>query len=147
MEALGELSLIQRAEAEIQRYVAEFLGMKSRLIKLRENPSLQIRGKAAGLLTVQTQLENDLKAQLAKIEQMKTSGMFTLSDTLAIGAFAARLYKHINDVKDLEREVLVTTPGWQPESELVRMVRDWGLPVGLLMVGLVMIGYGVFSKR
>lgn len=147
MEALGQLSLAERAEAEIQKYVAEFLGMKSKLVNLKSHPSLQIQGKASGLYTDQIRLENELKENLAKIEQMKSTGVFSISDTLAIGAFAAQLYGHINNVKNLELEARTIAPDWKPGFNVGQITKDWALPIGLLFIGLIMIGYGKFSKR
>lgn len=139
MEALGELNPVSRVEAEIQKYVGDFLGLKSVLISLKGSPSLQISSKAAGLLAVQQQMEGELQNNLAKISVMKQSGTYDISSTLAIGEFAARMYNHVNTVKQLQNEARI---GMQiPQPGLVGGFGGGQLLLLSLGVGLVIYAW------
>lgn len=141
MEALGQLSLVDRARAEIQKYVGEFLASRKILTDLLKHPSLQIVSKANGLLSVQTKLEGDLQTNLAVLDEIQKSGVYDLSKMLSMGAFAAQLYKQINDVKNLKAEADGVAPGW--ESKISSDIwKGWAVPIGLGVLGLVLILFG-----
>ncbi|MEM4360096.1 MAG: hypothetical protein QXT45_06170 [Candidatus Bilamarchaeaceae archaeon] len=101
MEALGQLTPVQRIEAEIQSKVAEFLGLKQRLVKLIQNPSLEIRSKAQGLYAVQQQLEGQLQEALKTIDNIK-KGAWSFGDVLSLTDFSTRMLDQIKNVKSLE---------------------------------------------
>lgn len=143
MEALGQLTLVDRARAEIQKYVGEFLASRKVLVDLLRHPSLQITGRANGLLAVQTKLESDLQVNLAALDEIQRSGVYDISKMLGMGAFAAQLYKQINDVKNLKAEADGVAPGW--ESRLFGdMWKGWAIPIGLGVLG---IGLILFSRK
>jgi hypothetical protein len=142
MEALGQLSLADRAKAEVQKYVADFLASRKILTDLTKHPSLQIVGKANGLLAVQSSLEKQLSDNLAIIEKAQTSGAYQMSDLLGVGLFASQLYKHINDVKNLKAEADGVAPGWASKIQLMD-VSGWAVPVGLGLLGVVLIWMGL----
>jgi hypothetical protein len=101
MQALGQLSPVQRIEAEIQGKVAEFLGLKRKLVSLMNNPSLEIKSKAQGLYAVQQQLETQLQGALKTIESMK-SGSWDFGQVVGLTDFSVRMLDQIKKVKELE---------------------------------------------
>lgn len=62
---------LDKAEAAIQSEVAEFLGLKSRIIPYRSSPDASVRQTADMLFTRQVSLEGELQSAMGTIEEIK----------------------------------------------------------------------------
>lgn len=82
-------------EGKIQSKVAEFLGLKSKLISQTYSDNPSIKQRAQGLLVEQNKLEKDMKIALANIDKIK-AGAYTISDITKIGFFANDMSDHIS---------------------------------------------------
>ena len=133
MQALGALSPIESARANLQEKIADFLAGRARLSRLMSNPNLQISGQANGLYAVQLQLENQLQNDITPRLQAIQGGAWTFSDIAQLFSFTSSVIGQINNVNKLDARVggfAISTPffGWQ-----TLMIGG----VGLVVLGLV----------
>lgn len=140
MEALGALNPIEDARAKLQEKIAEFLAARARLIRLQDNPNLQIKGQAQGLYAVQTNLEMRLQNEIYPKLQAIQTGTWGISDVIALGGFTGLLIKQIDDVARLERQA----GGYQPAPLFDMQTMAIGIPA-LIVLGLV--GGYMFARR
>ncbi len=96
-------SEIQVIEAKVQSRVADFLKCKEILINLSQSSNVEIRTEATGLLAQQKKLEDELSNVLKIIERVK-SDIYSISDIIQAGSFAALMEKHIRNVEDLQKK-------------------------------------------
>lgn len=139
MEALGALSPIETARAKLQDQIGMFLSGRAKLIRLMENPSLQIQGQARGLYAAQTQLETQLQNEIYPKLQAVSQGAWEISDVLVLGGFTGQMMKQINDVSRLEQQ----GGGLQPVGFDYQTMAI-GVPA-LLVLGL--LGGFMFARR
>lgn len=139
MIALGALSPIESARAQLQEKIADFLAARARLGRLMSNPSLQIQSQAKLLYAMQAQLEDTLYKEVMPKLQKVQAGTWDFSDIASLGGYTAQIVKQINDVNALDRVAGNTQPGLL-DNRLVQI----GIPV-LLVLGLLG-GYTV-SRR
>ena len=92
--------LTDSIEAKIQAKIGQFLGLKSKLVKLRRVTSIDVKSQVEKLYKRQSLLENELKIALSKIENIK-KGAYTMGDVIQIGAFATAMTRQIKDVNSL----------------------------------------------
>jgi len=116
MIGLGTLSAFEDVQALIKGKVGEFLAAEQTIRKHMQNPSVTIRGKAAGLLGAHQALEIELGGAQAKIAQFQT-GAWSFSDVITLGDVGTRLLQHLSSVASLEREAGgVVSAGLLPTS-------------------------------
>ena len=139
MEALGALSPMETARAKLQDQIGLFLSGRAKLIRLMENPSLQVQGQARGLYVVQTQLETQLQNEIMPKLQAVSQGAWEISDVLVLGGFTGQIMKQMNDVSSLER-----AGGGMQLVGTDYQTMAIGIPA-LLVVGL--IGGFMFARR
>lgn len=104
MLASGFLSPIESARAKLQEQIGLFLSGRAKLIRLMENPNLQIQGQARGLYAVQQQLETQLQNEIYPKIQEVTAGVWDMSDVINLTWFTTTLMGQISEVSKLERQ-------------------------------------------
>lgn len=102
MIALGALSPIESARANLQEKIADFLAGRARLSRLMNNPNLQISGQANGLYAVQVQLESQLQNDITPKLQAIQGGAWTFSDIAQLIGFTSSVMSQINSVNRLD---------------------------------------------
>lgn len=141
MIALGELSPIETAQAALQEKIGDFLSARARLIRLMNNPSLTVQGKARGLYAIQLQLEDQLyKEILPKVQGIK-EGVWSLSDVAILGMFTSNIVRQINDTNNLGRQ-----GGDLPVQPLFGSIGNRELMIGGMIVVLGAVALWV-NKR
>jgi hypothetical protein len=103
MVALGALNPIEEVRAKLQDQIGIFLSSRAKLSRLMSNPSLQIRGQAQGLYAIQTAMETRLQNEILPKIQAVSTGVWNMSDIIALGGFTTQMMKQISDVNNLER--------------------------------------------
>ena len=136
MIALGTLSPIDTARAQLQEQIGNFLQGRARLNRLMNNQSLQIQGQAQGLYAVQTALETRLQNEITPIIQKANAGIYDGSDLFTLGGFTYLLIKQINDVGKLEKQAGISGP--------VASGFDFDMST-LAIGGIMLIGIGLMS--
>jgi len=133
MKSFGATSEIGEIEARIQARVGEFLSAKKKLMDLSLSPDFDIRTEAAGLLSVQKDLENQLPEALKTIDKIKTD-VYSVSDLLTTGTFAFLMERHVRNVEDLVGKSKGFAPSFLSSLGDVSMDKIlWGLAgVGFL---------------
>ena len=104
MQALGALSPIESARANLQEKIADFLAGRARLSRLMSNSNLQISGQANGLYAVQVQLESQLQNDITPKLQALQSGSWTFSDIAQLMGFTSSVVSQINSVNRLDAQ-------------------------------------------
>ena len=104
MMALGALSPIESARANLQERIADFLAGRARLSRLMSNPNLQISGQANGLYAVQVQLESQLQNDITPKLQALQGGSWTFSDIAQLIGFTSSVVSQINSVNRLDSQ-------------------------------------------
>jgi len=135
MIALGALNPIDSARAELQNQIGNFLQGRTRLQRLMNNPSLQIKGQAQGLYAVQTVLETRLQDEITPKIQKINAGVYDASDALAITWFTTNVMKQMNDVGKLEKQAGVS---YQPSGF------DFDMST-IALGGIIVLGLGLMS--
>lgn len=135
MYSLGQVSFLDEVEAKIQAKVGELLGARQKLIEYTRSPSLSIQAKAKGLMTTQRKLEEDLKPNLAKIDQFK-EGAYSFGDVLELADYGRQVWSHLGRVDSLKKEAqgLITAGGdidW----------KTWAPIVGSILGGAILIPF------
>ena len=137
MEALGALSPIESARANLQEKIADFLAGRARLSRLMSNPNLQISGQANGLYAVQVQLESQLQNDITPKLQALQGGSWTFSDIAQLISFTSSVVSQINSVNRLDAQVggQSTTPFLNMQT---MMIGGFALVVMGLMSGVLL---------
>lgn len=124
---------VEQLEAKIQARVAQFLGLKDKLINIRNRTKdPNVSGQADVLYQAQLQAEAGLKDALAALEEIKVNGL-SFDRITRVSSGAALMEYQVKKVKALEAQFLrekgVSTPvDWY----------FWGR-VGLLIGGAYML--------
>lgn len=113
MEALGDLSPVDVAQAQVTNLLGDFLKAEQTLVKLQVSSSLSVASQAAALYKVHQDLQGQLSTQLSNLQQMSSGGFTMSSVTGALGAasFAKQLSDHIDAVKQLQQTAQAGPPG------------------------------------
>lgn len=122
-----------RVEAYIQGEVGTFLGLKARLVKLKESPLVDVKSEADELLKNQSELEPELKEALNIIETKIKKGEYSGTDVFTLGSFYYKMISQINAVSALEKKAGVG------EDFFGKAVPTWAYYVGggLLLLFLI----------
>jgi len=104
MLAQGWLNPVDTARAKLQEQIGLFLSGRAKLMRMMNNPSLQIQGEAKGLYAVQLQLETRLQDEIYPKLSVLSTGVWDASDILMLGGFTTLLMKQISDVSNLEQK-------------------------------------------
>lgn len=103
MISLGSLAAFEEVQAMIKSKVGDFLQAERTLQQLAQSPSISIRSKANGLLASQKMLEGDLAKANENVAKFQ-SGSWSFGDIITTGEIGTRLYQHVEQVKQLEKE-------------------------------------------
>lgn len=140
MQALGALSPVESARANLQEKIADFLAGRARLSRLMSNSNLQISGQANGLYAVQVQLESQLQNDITPRLQSIQGGVWTFSDIAILIGFTSSVVSQINDVNRLDAQA-----GGQKITPFLSMqTMTIG---GIVLLALGMMGGVVFGRR
>jgi len=142
MLAQGLLSPIDTARAKLQEQIGNFLQGRAKLNRLMTNPSLQIKGQAQGLYTVQTALETRLQNEITPLMQKVSAGTWDMSDIVTLGGFTVLLVKQINDVNKLERQAGGGVPSGMFDFDIGTIAIG-----GIILVGLGIMSGVFFGRR
>ncbi len=132
MKAQGTLGALPEVEAFIQARVGKFLGLKQQLVMLRNSPSLSVKSRAEGLLSIQLSLEAELNVVLEKIKTFKEGGW---QSTLEIADFGSRMEKQIKRVNQLRKD-----SGQVVAPETAMFTFDWktlAIPAAIIAVPFI----------
>lgn len=119
---MGALPL--RVEAYIQGEVGTLLGLKSRLVRLKESPLVDVRSETEELLQNQNELESELKEVLNLIETKIKKGQYSGVDIFTLGSFYYKMTSQINAVSALEKKAGVG------EDFFGKAIPSWAYYVG-----------------
>lgn len=143
MEALGALSPIDSARAEVQEKIADFLAARARLGRLMTNPSLQVQGQANSLYATQQLLENQLQNEIYPKLTAIQAGTWSFSDIATLGSFTFSIMNQIDAVNRLDAQgsgVNVSQP-WLSMPVMI------GLGLFLFAGGMGLMGSGMFGSK
>lgn len=135
-----ELNPLLGIEARIQNRIAKFLSLKTKIIQLKQHPTISISTKANQLYNKQVRLEAELSEVLKKIELLK-QGAWTFSDIANLGIFYAKMEDQIKDVGKLQDKsgMIFTVDSPKPEE---------GIPfIKWLTIGGIALAFLVFVRR
>lgn len=135
-----ELNPLLGIEARIQNRIAKFLSLKTKIIQLKQHPTISISTKANQLYNKQVRLEAELSEVLKKIELLK-QGAWTFSDIANLGIFYAKMEDQIKDVGKLQDKsgMIFIVDGPKPEE---------GIPfIKWLTIGGIALAFLVFVRR
>jgi len=142
MVGQGFLNPIESVRARLQEQIGNFLQGRAKLNRLMSNPSLQVKGQAQGLYVVQTALETRLQNEITPKIQAISTGVWSVSDMLALGGFTAQIVRQINDVNKLERQVGGGVPSGMFDMDMTTIAIG-----GVVLVGVGILSGVLFGRR
>lgn len=89
-------------EAKIQSRVAEFLGLKEKLLRLSASTNLSLAKKASNLLITQKVVESDLTSLQPTIDKIK-QGLYSFTDLAKLTKLGVEIEAQIEASKNLIR--------------------------------------------
>lgn len=135
MVGQGWLSPIDTARARLQEQIGNFLSGRAKLMRLSENPSLQISGQARGLYAVQQQLETQLQNEMMPKIQKVSAGTWDMSDVIKLTGFTTLLMGQIRNVQRLEQQAGGVAPSMFDSIDMSTIA------IG----GIILVGVGIMS--
>ena len=106
MEALGQITVAERAEAGVKDRLARFLMAEQKLVKLMDHSSSSIRTKASMLYSRHKQLDTQMGVVLSRAEEEQEKGLSLTSFTAGAATvkFGWDMEQHMKKVNNLVNE-------------------------------------------